>query len=136
MSLADNDLDLDPTVPVSTTDTPTPATSPLPSPDTTINPSVPGGSVDLNIGSQSVLFSSAISESQEQTRARIAMTFTQVFLMLIIASFIIPIAIFLANPTLISDPVDTIKELTTTIASILAGPFGFVVGFYFKKNTD
>jgi len=77
-----------------------------------------------------------ILASQEETRAKIALTFTQVFLILVGLAMLGPIVINLAFPTTFGDPVETAKELLTTISSILAGPFGFIVGFYFKKTNE
>jgi hypothetical protein len=34
------------------------------------------------------------------------------------------------------NPMETAKDLITTTASILSGPFGFIVGFYFKQNLN
>jgi len=70
------------------------------------------------------------------TRAKIAWTFTIVFLFLVIVSLILPIATGLVGANLFDDPIEASKVLVTTIASVLAGPFGFIVGFYFKQNSE
>lgn len=97
---------------------------------------VSGEPIDIGSGSQEVLSSSSISQSQEQTRAKIALGFTYVFLLLVSVSVLLPFALHMTRNDLFPQPLDAVKELTTTIASILAGPFGFIVGFYFKKESD
>lgn len=71
--------------------------------------------------------------SQEATRAKIAWTFTQIFLLLITITLIAPSALSIGFPQLVKDPLEATKTLLTVVASILAGPFGFIVGFYFKE---
>lgn len=77
---------------------------------------------------------SSISRSQEQTRARIAWVFTQIFLLLVVMTLVLPTVVAIGFPHIFSDPIETSKTLLTTMASVLAGPFGFIVGFYFKKG--
>lgn len=74
-----------------------------------------------------------ITASQEETRARIAWLFTTVFLSMIGAAFALPAVTNIIAPRTFVNPLETTKELVTLLASILAGPFGFIVGFYFKK---
>lgn len=74
--------------------------------------------------------------SQESTRSGIAWIFTICFLLLISIGVTIPFIIKAFSPTTIDDPLNTAKELGTIIASILGGPFGFIVGFYFKQSDD
>ena len=78
--------------------------------------------------------SSQISSSQEATRAKIAWVFTQIFLLLVIIALVLPTIISIGFPGTFDTPVETTKELVTLIASVLAGPFGFIVGFYFKER--
>lgn len=77
-----------------------------------------------------------VTSSQESTRARIALLFTQVFLIIVILALIGPFILNLADPSSMRDPVDTAKNLVTLIASVLAGPFGFIVGFYYKQGNQ
>jgi hypothetical protein len=78
--------------------------------------------------------SDTIYQSQEATRAKIAWVFTQLFLALIMFALILPTVIDIFFPYVFANPLDTTKELVTLIASVLAGPFGFIVGFYFKEH--
>lgn len=102
----------------------------------------PTGFTDLpSVGSDSVAAKSPpsitdISASQESTRARIALLFTQVFLIIVVLALVGPFILNLADPSSMRDPVDTAKNLVTTVASVLAGPFGFIVGFYYKQGNQ
>lgn len=78
--------------------------------------------------------SETIPVSQEATRAKIAWVFTQIFLLLVTTALILPTIISIGFPGTFDTPVATTKELVTLIASVLAGPFGFIVGFYFKER--
>ena len=78
----------------------------------------------------------SIPASQEITRAKIALTFTQIFLLIVIAALILPTVVKIGFPETISDPIETTKTLITLLASVLAGPFGFIVGFYFKQGQE
>jgi hypothetical protein len=78
----------------------------------------------------------SIPTSQEATRAKIAWTFTQLFLLIVIISLVLPTIIKIGFPEVIGDPIETTKTLLTLVASVLAGPFGFIVGFYFKQDTQ
>ncbi|MBD3279584.1 MAG: hypothetical protein GF390_02630 [Candidatus Pacebacteria bacterium] len=72
--------------------------------------------------------------SQESTRAHIAQMFSVVFLALVTLTLIGPFIINGLQPNTFADPVATAKELATLIAGVLGGPFGFIVGFYFKQG--
>jgi len=76
-----------------------------------------------------------IATSQELTRAKIALLFTQSFLLLIVFALAVPFIMAIAKPVEFPDPIDNAKTLVTLLASVLAGPFGFIVGFYFKQNS-
>ncbi len=78
----------------------------------------------------------SIPISQEATRAKIAWGFTQIFLLIVIIALILPTIISIAFPEVIENPITTSKELITLVASVLAGPFGFIVGFYFKEREN
>lgn len=70
---------------------------------------------------------------QEQTRSKIAVLFTKMFLALVGITILLPFIINLVVPETFVDPLSDAKELVTVLASVLAGPFGFIVGFYFKQ---
>ena len=95
-----------------------------------------GDAVDVQTGTNLLDVGSTISGSQEKTRAKIAWTFTQIFLLLVIIALLLPILINIGFPKTFADPVETAKSLLTVISSVLAGPFGFIVGFYFKQNNE
>ena len=73
-------------------------------------------------------------ESQEDTQAKIARYFTIGFLVIVVLSILIPFVVSLANPGLTGNPLESSKELILVVASVLAGPFGFIIGFYFKQK--
>lgn len=87
------------------------------------------GLVDITSGIQNI----SVSYSQEQTRANIAKIFTYVFLLLVAIAMTGPLIGNVIRPGTFSDPIDSAKTLLTVLASVLAGPFGFIVGFYFKQ---
>lgn len=133
MTTADT-LDPIPTNITTTTSSPTPKTDSIilsDAPDATI----PIDAIDLSKTDDHYTVND-ISISQEETRAKIAWTFTCFFLVVIILALTFP---FIANifiPKYFADPIEAAKSLLTVLASILAGPFGFIVGFYFKQNTN
>ena|SRR3989344_4162710 len=77
-----------------------------------------------------------LSISQENTRAKIALYFTYFFLFMVALTVVIPFVIYFLQPTVFPNPIDGAKDLLTLLTSVLAGPFGFIVGFYFKQNND
>lgn len=77
-----------------------------------------------------------VSQSQEETRSKIALGFTNFFLMLVGVAMLMPFVVSFIFPGTFADPLMSAKELVTLLASVLAGPFGFIVGFYFKQSTD
>ena len=77
-----------------------------------------------------------ITQSQERTRSKIALNFTYMFLLLVTLCLLLPFMINLVVPKSFDDPIGNAKELVTLLASVLAGPFGFIVGFYFKQSQD
>jgi hypothetical protein len=76
----------------------------------------------------------SVAKSQESTRSTIAWTFTLFYLTLLFLSLIGPFVINLAAPKTFADPIEASKLVTTNMASVLSGPFGFIIGFYFKEN--
>ncbi len=77
-----------------------------------------------------------VSAAQEETRAKIALYFTKFFLIIITISVSIPFVANFIIPNTFTDPLNSSKELVTLLASVLAGPFGFIVGFYFKQGNN
>jgi hypothetical protein len=88
----------------------------------------------IDVEVESALFN--ISASQEETRASIAQLFTRAFLFLVGVALVAPFLANYALPDVVPQPISASKELVTVLASVLAGPFGFIVGFYFKQNQD
>jgi hypothetical protein len=131
--MTDHDNELDP-APVTTKVTP-PPDIPLETQPGLGEDEVIVEEVDLDAGNEVLDISTKITESQELTRAKIAWTFTEVFLFIVVAALVLPTLVNISQPGMFSDPIETSKGLVTTIASVLAGPFGFIVGFYFKRNS-
>ncbi len=75
-----------------------------------------------------------VTQAQEHTRGKIALYFTYVYLFLVGISMLGPMLANLIQPHLFADPVESGKNLITTLSSVLAAPFGFIVGFYFKQQ--
>lgn len=75
-----------------------------------------------------------VASSQEGTRARIAWTFTVLFLSLITLCILGPFGMYFMQAPGMQNPVEISKELLMLVSSVLAGPFGFIVGFYFKET--
>lgn len=92
----------------------------------------PEGEVDINGG----LPNFNIPVSQEETRAKIALYFTFIFLFLISVALFLPFVANAMSPGAFVDPIESAKNLVTILASVLAGPFGFIVGFYFKQENN
>lgn len=125
----DDDYELDTLPPAETTAPPVyPTGKPIETVVTTFEPA-PEEKILLDTSGQ-------ISVSQEATRAKIALTFTQIFLLIVIIALVLPTFIKIGFPDIIPDATETTKALITLIASVLAGPFGFIVGFYFKQERE
>jgi|GEM_PF-6408391 len=141
----DNDLDTFPPVGVGvsslaqTANNPSAVTvfpSPSSSPDSSAQTSTPDTSTyDIRqVSLDTAPVNSEVAVSQEGTRAQIAWTFTLFFLFLITLSVLGPFALLFLGAPGSQNPVEMSKELLTLVSSVLAGPFGFIVGFYFKQN--
>ena len=74
------------------------------------------------------------AEVETNTQAKIAKYFTIGFLFLVVLSILIPFAASFANPEISGQPLESAKDLIIVIAAVLAGPFGFITGFYFKEK--
>jgi len=89
--------------------------------------------VDISFATSNI---DLLSKAQEDTRAKIAVTFTQSFLVIIGVCLFLPFLLKAVSINIFPNPMETAKDLITTTASILSGPFGFIVGFYFKQSTN
>ena len=125
----DNDLDSPPAPATDVSQLPSSA----PSDSTEVSlPQIPSEKVNVRQAIQNL----PITEAQEQTRAKIALYFTYVFLFLFSLSLLGPAIVNLFKPGTFSDPIESGKNLVTILTSVLAGPFGFIVGFYFKQQDN
>jgi len=89
--------------------------------------------IDISFATNNI---DVLSKAQEDTRAKIAVTFTQSFLVIIGICLFLPFMLKSVSSSAFPNPMETAKDLITTTASILSGPFGFIVGFYFKQNLN
>ncbi len=129
----DNELDTTPPPSAAVGAPSTTPNNPVPSSSSTSTPVPP--SVDIRqVSLDAVPMDLTLAQSQEGTRAKIAWTFTLLFLSLITISVIGPFALYFLQPPNFQNPVEITKQLLTLISSVLAGPFGFIVGFYFKQG--
>ncbi|MGD9129006.1 MAG: hypothetical protein PVJ09_00745 [Candidatus Woesebacteria bacterium] len=88
------------------------------------------------VESENTQLTFSVAKSQESTRAKIAKTFTFFFLFMVFLSLVGPFILDILNPGTFTDPLESAKTITTTVAGVLGGPFGFIVGFYFKQTND
>jgi len=75
-----------------------------------------------------------VAASQESTRANIAKAFSFFFMTMVFLALVGPFIVNAVAPETFANPIEDAKNLATTVASILGGPFGFIVGYYFKQN--
>ncbi len=125
--MPDDDYELDATPIPANENIPNPASIPLIA-SATIDSNILTNESNVNANSTNIV------QSQELTRSKIAREFTQMFLLIVTATLILPTAVKIGFPDLFGDPITITKELVTLVASVLAGPFGFIVGFYFKER--
>lgn len=127
--MPDDDFELDalPPPPLTTT-------SPTELPELTLDEDQARFGVNESLGEDQFEDRQTISVSQEVTRSKIAWVFTQLFLLMVVTALVLPTVINVGFPGTFVDSLETTKELVTLIASVLAGPFGFIVGFYFKER--
>ena len=71
-----------------------------------------------------------VSQKREDVRGALSM----VFLIGFFAVLIIGIVAAIYFPQ--GDPANNIKEIVLTISGVLAGPLGFVIGFYFRSREE
>lgn len=76
-----------------------------------------------------VVEKSSVDEKREQNRGTLAMVFVILFFCVIFVTFII-------GYTTDNFDIQNYKDLLTTVSSILSGPLGFIIGFYFKEKYD
>lgn len=70
---------------------------------------------------------------KDETRAMIAKTFTCGFF-IIVAIILVGIPIY--NLYAPSQNVMDVKDMLIAVSSVIGGPFGFVVGYYFKGSEE
>lgn len=70
---------------------------------------------------------STVDEKRERNRGTLAMVFVILFFCVIFVTFII-------GYTTEEFQIQDYKDLLTTVSSILSGPLGFIIGFYFKEK--
>ncbi len=68
-----------------------------------------------------------VDEKRERNRGTLAMVFVILFFCVIFLSFLI--GYFTED-----FGIQEYKDLLTTVSSILSGPLGFIIGFYFKEK--
>lgn len=74
-----------------------------------------------------VVKKSSVDEKRERNRGTLAMVFVILFFCVIFVTFIIGYTTEEFN-------IQDYKDLLTTVSSILSGPLGFIIGFYFKEK--
>jgi hypothetical protein len=73
---------------------------------------------------------------KDETRAMIAKTFTCGFF-IIIAIIIIGVPTYnISIQATQPDQMLNVKDMLITVSSVIGGPFGFVVGYYFKGSEE
>ena len=76
-----------------------------------------------------VVEKSSADEKRERNRGTLAMVFIILFFCVIFVTFAI-------GYTTENFDVQNYKDLLTTVSSILSGPLGFIIGFYFKERSS
>ncbi|WP_350290363.1 hypothetical protein [uncultured Croceitalea sp.] len=78
---------------------------------------------------ENIVIKQSADEKREKNRGVLAMVFVILFFCVIFVTFIIGYA---------TDGFETndYKDLLTTVSSILSGPLGFIIGFYFKERQE
>jgi hypothetical protein len=77
-------------------------------------------------------------EYNDKTKSQIALKFVNWFFRLVILSLVIAFAYNLVILFLLKDDsklVD-VKEMILTIAGVIGGPLGFILGYYFKTQEE
>lgn len=76
---------------------------------------------------QNIVIKPKVQDKREKNRGILAMVFVILFFCVIFVTFVI--GFNTAN-----FGTDDYKDLLTTVSSILSGPLGFIIGFYFKEK--
>ncbi|MEM7486700.1 MAG: hypothetical protein AAF348_15945 [Bacteroidota bacterium] len=76
-----------------------------------------------------VVKKSTVDEKREKNRGALAFVFVILFFCVIFVTFVI-------GYTTEGFEIQDYKDLLTTVSSILSGPLGFIIGFYFKEKYD
>ena len=84
---------------------------------------------DLGQRLENIVIKQSSDVKREKNRGVLAMVFVILFFCVIFVTFIIGYN---------SDGFETndYKDLLTTVSSILSGPLGFIIGFYFKERQE
>ncbi|WP_343486920.1 hypothetical protein [Allomuricauda sp. d1] len=88
------------------------------------------GNILTNLGERIhkvVVEKSTVDEKREKNRGALAFVFVILFFCVIFVTMII-------GYTTEGFAVEDYKDLLTTVSSILSGPLGFIIGFYFKEK--
>tara|TARA_R110000764_G_scaffold226936_2_gene316847 strand:+ start:248 stop:559 length:312 start_codon:yes stop_codon:yes gene_type:complete len=84
---------------------------------------------DLGQRLENIVIKQSSDVKREKNRGVLAMVFVILFFCVIFVTFIIGYS---------TDGFETndYKDLLTTVSSILSGPLGFIIGFYFKERQE
>ena len=84
---------------------------------------------DLGHSLENIVIKQSSDVKREKNRGVLAMVFVILFFCVIFVTFIIGYY---------TDGFETndYKDLLTTVSSILSGPLGFIIGFYFKERQE
>ncbi|WP_190808752.1 hypothetical protein [Flagellimonas sp. S3867] len=87
------------------------------------------GNILSNIGQrlENIVIKPNVDEKREKNRGVLAMVFVILFFCVIFVTFII-------GYNTSDFKTNDYKDLLTTVSSILSGPLGFIIGFYFKEK--
>ncbi len=76
---------------------------------------------------ENIVIKQSADEKREKNRGVLAMVFVVLFFCVIFVTFLI-------GYSTDGFQTDDYKDLLTTVSSILSGPLGFIIGFYFKER--
>ncbi|WP_420322597.1 hypothetical protein [Flagellimonas sp.] len=87
------------------------------------------GNILSNIGQrlENIVIKPNVDEKREKNRGVLAMVFVVLFFCVIFVTFLI-------GYNTKDFGTNDYKDLLTTVSSILSGPLGFIIGFYFKER--
>lgn len=82
---------------------------------------------DITQRIENVVIKQSADAKREKNRGFLAMVFVILFFCVIFVTFLI-------GYHTDNFKIDDYKDLLTTVSSILSGPLGFIIGFYFKEK--